>query len=74
MIDIVRRDEEFTLQVPEHMAQIIAHFAAERSLTIERATMKLLGTVCGLLEQQQQEEGSVLVLKKIDGTVSEILF
>jgi hypothetical protein len=74
MIDTVHHDNDFTLAIPEHMAQVIARFATERGLTTERATMKLLGTMCGLLKQQQQEVGSVLALKKSDGTVSEILF
>ena len=74
MIDIVHHDTDFTLAIPEHMAQVIACFATERGLTTERATMKLLGIICGLLQQQQQEDGLVLALKKLDGTVSEVLF
>ena len=56
------------------MAIVIARFAHERGLTNEKATMKLLGTMCGLLEQQRAEPGSMLALKKPDGTVSELFF
>jgi|ETN07SMinimDraft_1059922.scaffolds.fasta_scaffold1348382_1 hypothetical protein len=35
--------------------------------------MKLLGTMCGILEMME-EEGAVLAVRKPDGTVSEVAF